>query len=208
MKAITAAILLAQPAHAEAEAEVLPRLIAMTCADMLPETGCERFVLLESSDSGDTADLIVLFDHVSDRGDEVLITARNIAFNGSLWGMAPRLEATSRGTILLHSEQSGIGRHPWFETLTLAYRNEDIVVAGYTFSSYDRITNDYHTCDINLLTGDFDVETVLFNVETEVETPHREAGRTEAIHMPLTDWPTRRGEMTVCSALANIYYSQ
>ena len=42
--------------------------------------------------------------------------------------------------------------------MTIAYRNFDFIVAGYTFSSYDTIAengaeNSTRDCDLNVLTG-------------------------------------------------------
>jgi hypothetical protein len=77
--------------------------------------------------------------------------------NGSLDGMFgqdPSIEALPSGSIAVHSQNSGIGRDRWEQTLTLAYRNEQFVVAGYTFSHYDTLdTNDNGACDYNVLTG-------------------------------------------------------
>jgi len=77
--------------------------------------------------------------------------------NGSLDGMFgqdPSIEALPGGSIAVHSQNSGIGRSRWEQTLTIAYRNDQFVVAGYTYSYYDTLdTSDNGTCDYNILTG-------------------------------------------------------
>ncbi len=77
--------------------------------------------------------------------------------NGSLDGMFgqdPSIEARPGGSIAVSSQNSAIGRNRWEQTLTIAYRDEQFVVAGYTYSYYDTLDTDENgQCDYNILTG-------------------------------------------------------
>ena len=71
-----------------------------------------------------------------------------------MFGQDPAISALPSGSIAVHSENSGIGRDRWEQTLTIAYRNASFVVAGFTYSHYDTLDPDAGgSCDYNVLTG-------------------------------------------------------
>ncbi len=100
----------------------------------------------------------------------MLAVVRNIAFNGPMFGQAPSLEAGENGVLYLRDEQVGIGRSPWSMTLTIVHSNERFLVAGQTCSTYDRILRDEFPCDVDLLTGDWEVIADRVDPETDEET--------------------------------------
>ena len=100
------------------ESEILPRLIDSLCIDLVEESnGCEQVMVLASATVPDRADLVILRDWRTEPASEPMLIARNLAFNGAMWGMAPELDRAENGSLLLSSEQTGIGRFPWFQTL-------------------------------------------------------------------------------------------
>lgn len=71
-----------------------------------------------------------------------------------IYGQEPSIKAAGKSSIAIHSQNSAIGRDRWEQTLTLAYRNNQFVVAGYTYSHYDTLDPDGGgSCDYNILTG-------------------------------------------------------
>ena len=169
------ALALVQPALAQglsgAEATLLPRVIETACFDLIEAyNGCEQVSLLTSETSPDAADLIILTDRRTDPSGAPLLVARSIVFNGPMWGMSPTLAQAGNGSLLVSAEQTGIGRHAWNQTLTLAWRGDAFVVAGYTWSSYDRLDAGSVTCDVNLLTGDYVASAVRPTVDGQGET--------------------------------------
>ena len=82
---------------------------------------------------------------------------------GKLWGDAgpdafagigPEIKALPNGSILVTTRNETIGRDRWNQTLTLAYRNTDFIVAGFTYSYRDTLDlNNSGDCDLNVLTG-------------------------------------------------------
>jgi hypothetical protein len=71
-----------------------------------------------------------------------------------IYGQEPSIKAAGKSSIAIHSQNSAIGRDRWEQTLTLAYRNNQFVVAGYTYNHYDTINTDQNgPCDYNILTG-------------------------------------------------------
>jgi hypothetical protein len=66
----------------------------------------------------------------------------------------PSLERTNKDSLLIKSENSAIGRDRWSQKLTVAYRNNEFILAGYTYESYDTLDPKAgKSCDVNLLTG-------------------------------------------------------
>ncbi len=73
---------------------------------------------------------------------------------GGVVGQEPSISALPNGSIAIVSQNDSIGRDRWEQTLTLAYRNNSFVVAGYTYASRDTLEpDDSHSCDYNVLTG-------------------------------------------------------
>lgn len=101
-----------------------------------------------------------------DNGIYLYLTADNgalqlkAAIPNKVWGQfdfsgqAPVIEALPNGSLLITSHNDAIGRDRWEQKLTVAYRNFEFVVAGYTYSSYDTLDPDNTSqCDFNVLTG-------------------------------------------------------
>ena len=162
-------IALASPLAAQdlttSEADLLPRVIDSLCIDLVEaHNGCEPLAVI-----------------------------RQIAFNGAMWGMSPSLEAGEDGALLLNSEQTGIGRHPWLQTLRIAYLDEDtgfagFAIIGYHYTTYDRMSAAGFTCDFDMGSGQVRMETSLMNPETEqTETTEEEYDLAPA-RMPLHLW--------------------
>ena len=147
-----ALLLLALPATAQdlspSEADILPRVLDIAQTALVPGGIGETALLLEGVE-GDAADLILL--DMADRTP--LLVARGVARTGGLAGQRPRLDPLPNGSLALHSEQIAIGRTPWEQSLTLAWRDGTLRVAGVTYMSYDRLTGASATCDVNLLNG-------------------------------------------------------
>ncbi len=194
MTLIAAALVCAAPAAAqdlsEAEASILPRLIDSLCIDLVEgRTGCETAVLLTSETEPDSADLVIFTDRRAHGEMSILEVVRNISFNGPMFGQTPWLEQAENGSLLLQSEQIGIGRSPWNQTLTIAFRDGAFVVAGLTYSTYDRIAAGGANCDVNFLTGDWEIFAERPNPETE-ETIYEanETGQMAPARPLLAEW--------------------
>ena len=201
-----ATLALAPPALAQdlsgAEATLLPRIIDSACFDLIEAyNGCEQVTLLSSETQPDAADLIILTDRRTDPSGAPLLVARSIVFNGPMWGMSPSLAQAENGSLLLTSEQIGIGRHAWTQTLTLAWRSGAFVVAGYTWSSYDRIDAGSVTCDVNLLTGDYVANALRGGVDGRAETVLvDDRGRIAPMALPPTLWTLDTPAPAPCTA--------
>lgn len=82
------------------------------------------------------------------------IEAVDIAWKGGLYGQEPELELAPNSSVRVISQNEGCCRHRWRQTLTLAFRQDAIRVAGLTYQWRDTLDLEaYGTCDVNLLTG-------------------------------------------------------
>ena len=147
-------VLLSQPAKAQeltlSEADTLPSLIDSLCVDIHPLDGCEQVILLSSQDDEPSADLLILSDRrLQDDPGAPLLILRNAVYNGSMWGMSPSLEEGDVGTVLLSSENTGMGRYPWFQTMRIVWQEDAFRVQSFKHASYDRITTSTYSCSID-----------------------------------------------------------
>ncbi|WP_143033523.1 hypothetical protein [Roseicitreum antarcticum] len=130
-------------------------LIAVLSGDWNNDGAPDAAVLQRGGDA--FADLLVL------SGDPVYglqsyAHLRDLVFAGMMGGQLPGLVARSDSSFALHSENTGIGRNAWMQDITIAWRQGGFVVAGFTYSTYDRLDVDAGgTCDVNLLTGGYEL---------------------------------------------------
>lgn len=181
------------------EAALLPRLIDSACIDIHDSIGCETVAFLKSESEPDRADLVILTDHRADGGARPLVVVRDFAFNGAMWGMAPSIEQSETGSLQLLSEQTGIGRYPWMQTLTVAWRDGAFVVAGITYTTYDRMTASTVICDVNLRTGGYVLDWAIGGEDGETLDENRETGRGKPEHIPLESWTADHALPAVCA---------
>jgi hypothetical protein len=191
------------------EAETLPRLIDSLCVDIHPANGCEQVILLEAADDESSADLVILADRrLRDNGGAPLLVLRNAVFNGSMWGMSPSLEQGEGRSVFLHSEQSGIGRHPWFQSLRIGWLEDEFRVLGFGYSSYDRMTSGSYSCSIDFETGDWTADATLVEVERETEDSEASSGTLEGGPPRLTDHGAFAPLPEPCQAAQNLFFSR
>jgi hypothetical protein len=115
----------------------------------------DRAVLVENGDAGADLYIYLALDPAkSDAGVKPALVKKAAAWSGSMWGTRPSLETTEKGSLLIKSANTAIGRSRWSQTLTIVYRNKEFIVAGLTRESSDTLDSEAGgSCDINFLTG-------------------------------------------------------
>ena len=152
--AMAAPAMAATPAPApSAPANVPPeKIISAATGSFAGDGTMNRAVLIDDADN-DSADLVI---YAGDVGGpfKVVAFAHDIAYVGAMFGTVPELRVTKDGGLSVYSENMGVGRDKWEQTLTLAFRNGQYVVSGFTLSSWDGLDpNAGGSCDINFLSG-------------------------------------------------------
>ncbi len=196
-------------AQSDPEAAVLPRLIDTGCFELVDAlNGCEQVTLLVSQTAPDSADLFIYPDRRTDASQGPLLVLRSAVFNGALWGMAPVLEPISGG-FRLRSEQSGIGRFPWFESIDVAHDGQSFVVTAYSFSAYDRALPRNVSCDVDFRTGDYLAELWVEDPEDEAAEPviTSERGSGTPGPRPLSSWTIDAPRPEICMRISEGLYT-
>ena len=159
MKSLIAALVVSAALPASSTAADFPadRIIAMASGDWNKDGTPDLAVIATPGDeSGDDSGLYVYVAKPEENRLTLALSLPNTVW-GSLpimAGQEPELAALANGSFTLVTKNESIGRDRWRQTLTIAYRNFDFIVAGYTFSSYDTLNPDGGSeCDVNVLTG-------------------------------------------------------
>ena len=120
-------------------------------ADLTGDGVLDRAILALDTEGGG-ADLLIYVPN-SDGQFSLHTKAKSLIWVGP-GGRGPRLTVSPHGSLLIHSINDSIGRDRWRQTLTVAWRSNAFVLAGFTYYWYD--TQDPEksgTCDVNLLSG-------------------------------------------------------
>ncbi|WLR93964.1 hypothetical protein [Shinella zoogloeoides] len=158
MKPWIAALLLSATLPAAAVAADFPadRIIAMASGDWNKDgTPDLAVVATPGDDGGDDNGIYVYVAKPEENRLTLALSLPNSVWGSlTLYGQEPELTALANGSFTLTTKNDSIGRERWRQSLTIAYRNFDFIVAGYTFSSYDTTDPDAGAeCDLNVLTG-------------------------------------------------------
>ncbi|TCR92832.1 hypothetical protein [Rhizobium sp. BK376] len=160
MRNLIPAILLSLLTGGVAAAEdIAPeRIIDAATGDWDKDGKTDMAMLVGPKEQGDD---IAIYIYLRDKDHDLLklVTTApakvwgNASLDG-MFGQDPSIKGMPNGSIAVHSENSGVGRDRWDQTLTLAYRNGAFIVAGYTYNYYDTLDPDHNgSCDYNVLTG-------------------------------------------------------
>ncbi|MDL2407242.1 hypothetical protein PY650_16520 [Rhizobium calliandrae] len=163
MKSLACALILLSATSAlHAEDMVAPDRIIDAAIGDWNKDGKPDLALLALAPPNDQADnTIGIYIYLRDQEHALLKLAAaapdkisGSAEPGGMVGQEPSIAALPNGSIAVTSQNDAIGRDRWHRTLTLAFRNNAFVVAGYTYDYRDTLNPDGgFTCDYNVLTG-------------------------------------------------------
>ena len=147
------ALLLCPLAHAD-ESVIRPeKILGVVTADWNDDGHFDRAVLVESATESDQADVLIYLSESFEKM-RLAVNKKNIAWRGALWGTLPAIETTGQQSLVIASANDSIGRNRWNQKITLVYRNNAFLVAGYTHSERDTLDPAFESdCDVNFLTG-------------------------------------------------------
>jgi hypothetical protein len=135
-------------------------------ADWNEDGRFDKALLAINPDDSSQVDLYLYLS--SEKGLLLATYVPAVAWHGEMFGTQPDLDVNARGSLLIYSQNDAIGRNRWRETITVAYREGQFVVAGYTYTSRDTLDLDNTmSCDVNLLTGQGVLNGEAFALEPE-----------------------------------------
>lgn len=157
MKPWIAALLLSAALPVMAVAEEFPadRIIAMASGDWNKD-GTPDLAVVATPGGGDEDNGIYVYlaKPEENRLTLALSVPNSVWGNLTMYGQEPEVTALANGSFTLATKNDAVGRDRWRQSLTIAYRNFDFIVAGYTYVSYDTLDpNNAAECDLNVLTG-------------------------------------------------------
>ncbi|MCR6498581.1 hypothetical protein MUO32_06025 [Shinella sp. CPCC 101442] len=158
MKSLAAALVfsIALPAAAMAADFPADRIVAMASGDWNKDGMADLAVIATpGDDSGDDNGLYVYLAKPEENRLTLALSLPNSVWgNLTMYGQEPEVAALANGSFTLTTKNDSVGRDRWRQSLTVAYRNFDFIVAGYTYSAYDTLNPDGGgECDLNVLTG-------------------------------------------------------
>lgn len=122
--------------------------------------GRSDLAILVQSDTAerDTSLFIYLREDAEDGVLELVFSAEDMLWDSGgsnrFHGQVPSLEVMPHGSLAITEQNWGAGRERWTSTVTVAWRDERFVAAGYTYSAFDTLQEEEpFNCDLNLLTG-------------------------------------------------------
>lgn len=140
----------AGPINAAGTTEPAKKVIAQATGDLNGDRVADRVQLLQAPDDQDI-DVAIFLSAGGKLPDKP-----TVYMPGFGWGEAddvPAPKITARGSLLLEFANDQ-GRDRWHKQITIAFRDNALVVAGYSYESRDALDPDKgQACDINLLTG-------------------------------------------------------
>lgn len=155
--AITMALLgLTTTAASAAEAIDPDRIVFAATGDWDKDGSSDLAMLVAPAEGRDEDHAVYIYLNDGDTNHLKLKTVVPNKVWGDLTmaGRAPSIAALENGSILITTHNDSVGRDRWEQKLTIAYRNFDFAVAGYTYASYDTLIPDNAVnCDFNVLTG-------------------------------------------------------
>jgi hypothetical protein len=153
---LTFTLLCAFSAHADPNEEPLftPDAIFSVATTDWNNDGIEDPVMILNINDGEQFDVLFF---LSDEYGRLALSHHipdMIWGSSAMFGQEPSVTKTPYGSIIIGSQNSAIGRDRWEQKLTIAYRDNQLILAGFTYSFYDTLdTENYGNCDLNLLTG-------------------------------------------------------
>jgi len=154
-------------------------------ADLTGDGVPDRAILALDAERDD-ADLLIYVPN-SDGQFALRAEAKSVVWVGGI-GQQPELSVTPHGSLQVISMNESIGRNRWHQTLTIAWRNDMFVLAGYTYEWYDTLNvSENGKCDVNLLTGKGEIS---WGEEFENKSTFRTKSRGSPIDMWDREPPT------------------
>ncbi|MDO9415908.1 hypothetical protein [Pararhizobium sp.] len=131
------------------------RIASATTGDWDKDGDTDLAMIVRPAQSSTEMNGIYIFLNDPSGGRMELKTVATNKVDGSFIyvGTDPVIEALPNGSILVTSQNNAVDQRHYTQKLTIAYRNFEFIVAGYTYAVRDAGPADDMECDLNVLTG-------------------------------------------------------
>jgi hypothetical protein len=128
------------------------QIFSVATGDWNKDDAQDAVVMIETSDQ----EFDVLF-YLTDKNQRLKLHdyVKSMVWGATtMYGQEPFVSTRENGSLMITSQNSAIGRDRWEENLTIVYRQDQFIVAGFSYTYYDTLDPDSGgVCDLNLLTG-------------------------------------------------------
>jgi hypothetical protein len=149
------------PAFSAEIPDFAARIVSADSGDVNGDAAPDAVMLLTPDDAAGEEDhgLLLFFGGKKDDGQ---IAPRGYypdlvwgGLPGAMAGNRPSVEIAANGSIRLKSHNDAVGRLRWNQTLTLGWREGQLMLTGFAYGSYDTLAKEARSkkCEVNLLTG-------------------------------------------------------
>jgi hypothetical protein len=160
------------PATPVAPAKFENPIISVATADFNADKKTDSAILIRADDQAN----LYIYVNNAKGGSDLALVKKAVVWTGALAGTFPQLTAAKGGTLYIDSQNEAVGRDRWHQRLTIDYRDNDFIVAGYSYGDRDTLepAKPGLSCDVNLLTGK--------------GVKNKEAFKLDGQKIKLTDW--------------------
>ncbi len=142
------------PAIAQTAAPKIEDVLAAATVNFNNTGTMDRAVLAQGADGADL--YLFLGDDSAGAPPKMTLALvkKSFVWTGAMWGALPSLEVNDKGSLVVKSENTAIGRDRWQQAATVVRRGGEFVVIGLTYSANDTLDPKAGgSCDLNLATG-------------------------------------------------------
>jgi hypothetical protein len=134
------------PLKALADSVELKSIVSAVTGDFDNDGIWDRAILVGHEDEG----IVDLYIH-SEKNEYLF---EKIAWSGVAAGMVPKLKISDNAQLEIVSQNMAIGRHKWFQVLTIAHVDGEFVPSTLLYESFDGLDpSAEQTCEIDFLKG-------------------------------------------------------
>lgn len=128
-------------------------VLSVVTADWNSDGDFDRAVLVKFARAEAGAELFIYQSDPEADAMKLTFHKTNAAWSGGIWGTLPHLELDKNNNLVIHSQNSGVGRGHWKQAITVMYQKGEFIVSSFTYEARDTLKlDDALTCSMDFIT--------------------------------------------------------